>query len=199
MSSIGALEGASAGGPGGSSGRKRGCLFGSKNKVKDPATTPSVSHKRACPLGSHNKKTMVALAATAAADSAGAAPAAAVASVGAVAAATTAVTPVEAATALITVVVSVGVAPPGLAAMTTGGSASAAAGMVHKPRRPPAQQRISYTSEHGFTTFLAPLWAGCKVRLLLPFCFIDMMGSTDACHGGGGQRWPAAVPHQGLP
>jgi hypothetical protein len=83
---------------------------------------------------------------------------------------------VEAATALIAIMVSVGAAPPSLTAVTIGGSASVAAGVVRKARHPPAQQRLSYTSEHGFTTFLAPLQAGCKVHLPLPFCFIDMMG-----------------------
>jgi hypothetical protein len=69
MSSSGALGGAGTGGPGGSSGRKRGRPFGSKNKVKDLVATPPVSRKRGRSVGSHNKKTLAALAAPAAADS----------------------------------------------------------------------------------------------------------------------------------
>jgi hypothetical protein len=160
------------------SGHKRGHSFGSKNKVKDPAATPPVPHKSGRPLGSRNKKTLAALAATATADSAGVAPAAAVAPTRAVTTAATTVTPIEAAAAIIGVVVSVGAAPPDFAVTSAGGSTSAATNVVYKPRRPPARQRLSYTSEHGFTTFVAHLRAGCEVRLPLPFRFVDTLGGT---------------------
>jgi hypothetical protein len=152
-----------------------------------------VSRKRGRSLGSHNKKTLAALAATAVADSAGVAPAtaAAAAPVGAVAAATTAAAPIEAAAAIVaatapveaavTIVataVSAGAAPPGIAAAAAGGSASATADMACKPRCLPVRQRLSYTSEHGFTTFLAPLRAGYEVRLPLAFRFVDTLGGT---------------------
>jgi hypothetical protein len=88
------------------------------------------------------------------------------------------VTPIEAAAAIIGVAVSIGVAPPGFATAGTGGSTSAAANVVRKPRRPPAQQQLSYTSEHGFTTFVAHFRAGCEVRLPLPFRFVDSLGET---------------------
>jgi hypothetical protein len=139
-----------------------------------------VSHKRGRPLGSCNKKTLAALAAAAAVDSAGAAPAVAVAtaSIKAVAAGTTVATPVEAAATIIAATFSVGAAPPGIIAAATGGSAGAAADVARKPRCPPVRQRLSYTSEHGFTTFLAPLQAWYEVRLPLPFRFVDTLGGT---------------------
>jgi hypothetical protein len=145
--------------------------------VKDPVATPLVSCKRGRLLGSRNKKTLAALVAAAAADSTGASPAATVVvtPAGAVAAA---VTPVEAAVGIVGATVSVGATPPGFAAMGAGGSASAATNVVRKPQRPPAQQRLSYTSEHGFTTFLVHFWAGCKVCLPLPFRFVDTLGGT---------------------
>jgi hypothetical protein len=112
MSSSGPLGGAGAGGPSGSSGRKRDRPFLSKNRVKDPAATPPVSSKRGRLLGSHKKKTLAALAATAAVDSAGAAPAvAAVAPIEAVTTAATALTSIEAAATIIGTAVSVGAAP----------------------------------------------------------------------------------------
>jgi hypothetical protein len=75
---------------------------------------------------------------------------------------------------------------------------------VRKPRRPPAQQWLSYTSEHGFTTFLAPLRAECEVRLPLPFRFVDMMGENPLTHtmveeGSGGQpMYPIEVYHDAM-
>jgi hypothetical protein len=116
--------------------------------VKDPAATPTVSHKRGHPLESRNKKTLAALAAAA-----------------------------------------------------TGGSASAVAATARKYRRPPVKQRLSYTSEHGFTAFLTPLQAGCKVRLPLPFRFVDTMGGSMLTHaiteecGGGQPLYPIEIYH----
>jgi hypothetical protein len=127
MSSTGALGGAGAGGPGGSSGRKHVRPFGSRNTVKDPTATPPVPRKCGRLPGSRKKKTLAALAATAAADSAGVAPAVdaaaaptgavvtaavgAAAPTGAVTTAALAVTPIEAAAAIIGAVISVGAAP----------------------------------------------------------------------------------------
>jgi hypothetical protein len=123
---------------------------------------------------------LATLAAAAAADSAGAAPATtiATASIRAVVAATTTATPVEAAVAVIAVMVCVGVASPGIIAVAAGGLAGATADVACKPRHPPVRQRLSYTSEHGFTTFLAPLRARYEVRLPLPFKFVDTLGGT---------------------
>jgi hypothetical protein len=92
------------------------------------------------------------------------------------------VTPIEAAAAIIGAAISVGVAPPGFAGAGAGGSTSAATTVVYKPRRPPARQRLSYTSKHGFTTFVAHLQARCKVRLPLPFRFIDTLGKNPLTH-----------------
>jgi hypothetical protein len=77
------------------------------------------------------------------------------------------VTPLEAAAAIIGTAVSVGAAPPGFAA-----------NVVYKPRCLPARQQLSYTSEHGFTTFVDHLRAGCEVHLPLLFWFIDTLGGT---------------------
>jgi hypothetical protein len=184
MSSTGVLGGAVARGPSGSSGRKCGRPLGRRNKVKDPAATPPVPRKRGHPPGSHKKRTLGALAAAATAESARvvpstvviAAPAAATAPAEAAITAGLAVTPLEAAAAIIGAVVSVGAAPPGFAGAGTGGSISGAATVVYKPRRPPVRQRLSYTSEHGFTTFVAHLRAGSEVRLPLPFRFVDTLG-----------------------
>jgi hypothetical protein len=79
---------------------------------------PPVSRKHSRPLGSHNKKTLAALAATTIADSAGAAPAAATAAapIGAVAAATTAAAPIEATATIVAAMVSIGAADLGIAA-----------------------------------------------------------------------------------
>jgi hypothetical protein len=59
----------------------------------------------------------------------------------------------------------VGAVPPSLASGNIGGSSSAAVGKARKPRRPPPQQRLSYTLKHGFTTSVVDLLAGCEERL----------------------------------
>jgi hypothetical protein len=139
----------------------------------------------------------VALAAVAAAESDGAAPAAAIAAVPA----GLAVTSLEAMTAIVSAAVSVGAAPPGFAGAGAGGLTSATATAVFKPRRPPVQQRLSYTSEHGFTTFVVHLRAGCEVRLPLPFRFVDTLGGNPLTRamveeGSGGQPlYPVKILH----
>jgi hypothetical protein len=137
--------------------------------VKDPAATPLVPRKRGRPLGSHNKRTLAALAAAAPTESAGAVPSAAIivvpteavvtaaatamATAGAVvtaaatatapagAASTTglAVTPLEAAATIIGTAVSFGAAPPSFTGIDAGGSTSGAATVVYKPWRPPVR------------------------------------------------------------
>jgi hypothetical protein len=87
-----------------------------------------------------------------------------------------AVTPLEAAAAIVGAVITVGVAPSGLAGAGVGGSSGAAAAKVCRPRRSPPRQRLSYVSEHGFTTFVVHLRAECEVRLPLPASFIGTMG-----------------------
>jgi hypothetical protein len=63
------------------------------------------------------------------------------------------------------------------------------------------RQRLSYTSEHGFTSFLAPLQAGYEVRLSLPFKFDDTLGGNPLMHamveeGSGSQPlYPVEVYH----
>jgi hypothetical protein len=111
---------------------------------------------------------------------------------GAASTASLAVTPLESAAAIIDAAIAVGVAPPGLTGAGTGGSSSAAAGTARRPRHPPARQRLSYISEHGFTSFVVHLRAGCEVRLPLPPSFIDTMGrnpltSVMVEEGSGGQ------------
>jgi hypothetical protein len=114
------------------------------------------------------------------------------------------VTPIEAATAIIDAAISVRAALPGFAGVGTGGSTSTAATVVYKPRRPPARQWLSYTSEHGFTTFVAHLQAGCEVRLPLPFRFIDTLGGNPIMHamveeGSGSQPlYPVEVYHDAM-
>jgi hypothetical protein len=151
---------------------------------------------------------LAALAAASAAESAGAASAAAVtvAPAKAVASAATnaiapagpvstgglVVTPLETAAAIIGAAITVGVAPPGLAGAGVGGSSSAAAGTVCRPRCSPPRQQLSYVSEHGFTTFVVNLRAGCKVRLPLPPSFVGTMGRNPLMsimveEGSGGQ------------
>jgi hypothetical protein len=136
--------------------------------LKDPAATPLVTRKRGCPPGSRNKRTLAALAATAAVESG--------VGVG-------------------------GVASLGFAGVGTGGSTSAATTMAYKPWCPPAQQRLSYTSEHGFTTFVVHLRAGCEVRLPLHFRFIDTLGGNPLTRamveeGNGGQPlYPVKILH----
>jgi hypothetical protein len=144
-------------------------------------------------LGSRNKKTLAALAAAADVASAEAMPATAAA-----------VVPAEATVAVTTAAASIGVAPAGIAAAAAGGSAGAAAGVAHKPRHPPVRQRLSYTSKHGFTTFLAPLRGGCKVHMPLPFRFVDTMGGNPLMpaiveEGSGGQPlYPVEVYHDDM-
>jgi hypothetical protein len=151
---------------------------------------------------------LAALAAAAAAESAGAAPAAAVtaAPAGVVASATTnaatsvgttsiaglSVTPLEAAASIVGAAIAVGAAPPGLAGPGVGGSSSTAAAKVRRPRCSPPRQRLSYVSEHGFTTFVVHLLAGYEARLPLPSSFIGTMGrnlptSIMVEEGSGGQ------------
>jgi hypothetical protein len=73
--------------------------------------------------------------------------------------------------------------------------------VVYKPRHPPARQQLSYTSEHGFTTFMAHLRAGCKVRLPLLFRLVDTLGKNPLTHamaeeGSSGQpMYPVEVYH----
>jgi hypothetical protein len=85
-------------------------------------------------------------------------------------------TPLEAAAAIVGAVIAVGVAPPGLAGAGIGGSSSASAAKVRKPRRSPPRQRLSYVSKHGFTTFVVHLWDGCEACLPLPASFVGTMG-----------------------
>jgi hypothetical protein len=143
-----------------------------------------VPRKRGRPLGSQNKRTLAALATVAAVESAGVAPATAVAvtPIGVVTSAATnamalagaastiglTVTPLEVAATIIGAAIAVGAAPPGLTDAGVGGSSSAAATMVRRPRRSPARQWLSYVSEHRFTTFMVHLRAGCEVHLPLP-------------------------------
>jgi hypothetical protein len=47
---------------------------------------------------------------------------------------------------------------------------------VRKPLRSSPWQRLSYVSEHGFTTFVVHLRAGCEARLPLPASFVSTMG-----------------------
>jgi hypothetical protein len=77
------------------------------------------------------------------------------------------------------------------AATTIGNSSGTVAGVARQSRRPPKKQQPAYTSVNGFTTFLVLLWAGSKVRLLLPFKFVDTMGGdmlthvvVEECSGG---------------
>jgi hypothetical protein len=79
-------------------------------------------------------------------------------------------------------VASIGAAPAAISAAAAGDPSGAAAGTPCKSRRPPGKQRLSYTSENGYTTFLAPLRAGCNVRLPLPFWFVDTMGGNALTH-----------------
>jgi hypothetical protein len=86
----------------------------------------------------------------------------------------------------------VGAAPLGLVGGNIGGSSSAAAGKVRKPRRPLPQQWLSYTPKHGFTTSVVHLLAGCEERLPLPASFVGTMGKNPPTsimveEGSGGQ------------
>jgi hypothetical protein len=155
---------------------------------------PPVPQRRGRPPGSRNKKTLEALAATAAAEPFGvnhstaiaAAPGGAVAVAAAnaaVPAAATSIagltgTPLEAAAALIGAAMALGAAPPGLTGQSIGGSSRAAAGEARKPWHPPPRQRLSYTPKHGFTTSMVHLLAGCEERLPLPASFAGTMGKN---------------------
>jgi hypothetical protein len=101
-------------------------------------------------------------------------------------------TPLEAAATLVGAVMAVGAAPLGLADKSVGGSSSAAIGKARKPRRPPPQQRLSYTLKHGFSTFVVHLLARCEECLPLPASFVGMMGKNPPTsvmveEGSGGQ------------
>jgi hypothetical protein len=168
-----------------------------------------VPRKRGRPLGSHNKKTLAALAAAAATEPfrAGRSTAIATAPGGTVAAAAggavvpaTAIsvagltgTPLVAAAALVGAAMAFGAAPPGLAGLSIGGSSSAAAKKVRTlPPRPPTKQRLSYVPKHGFATAMVPLLAGSRERLPLPASFIGTMGKSPPMSfmiedGSGGQ------------
>jgi hypothetical protein len=66
------------------------------------------------------------------------------------------------------------------------------------------QQRLSYTSKHGFTIFVAHFWAGCEVRFPLPFRVVDTLGKNPLTHamveeGSGGQLlYPVKVYHDSM-
>jgi hypothetical protein len=208
MSSLEAINGAGARAAGGSGGRKRGRPLGSQNKAKDPAATPPVPRRRVRPPGSHKKKTLEALAAAAAAEPSGVdrstaittAPGGVITLAAANAAAPTAATsvagltgtPLEAAAALIGAAMAVEAAPPGLTGRSIGGFSSTTAGKAHKPRRPPPEQRLSYTPKHGYATSVVHLLAGCEERLPLPASFVGTMGKNPPMsimveEGSGGQ------------
>jgi hypothetical protein len=151
---------------------------------------------------------LAALAAVATAESARAAPTAAVAAapIGVVALAATnttaptgatsvtglATTPLEAAATLVGTAIAVGVASPGLADGGVGCSSGAAAAKTRKPQRLPAQQQLSYTLKHGFTTSVVHLRVGCEERLPLPASFVGTIGRNPPTsimveEGSGGQ------------
>jgi hypothetical protein len=56
---------------------------------------------------------------------------------------------------------------------------------------------------NGYTTFLAPLRAGCEVRLPLPFRFVNTMGGDVLTHAileecsGGQPSYPVEIFHDG--
>jgi hypothetical protein len=162
----------------------------------------------ATPPGSYNKKTLEALVAAVAAEPSGVnrstaittAPRGAVALAAANAAAPVAVTSVagltgaslEAAAALVGTTMAVWAAPLGLTGRSVGGSSNTAAGKARKPRRPPPEQRLSYTLKHGYATSVVHLLAGYEERLPLPASFVGMMGKNPPTsimveEGSGGQ------------
>jgi hypothetical protein len=169
---------------------------------------PPVPQRRDPPPGSRNKKTLEALAAAAAAEPSGVghsttitvapgkvtalAAADAPAPAGATSIAGLTGTSLEAADALVGAAMAVGAATPGIAGRSVGGSSSAAAGKARKPRRPPPEQRLSYTPKHGYTTAMVHLLDGCQDRLPLPASFIRTMGKDPPTsimveEGSGGQ------------
>jgi hypothetical protein len=98
----------------------------------------------------------------------------------------------EATAALVGAAMAVGAAPPGLAGRSVGGSSSAATGKARKPRRPPPEQRLSYTPKHGYATSVVHLLAGCEERLPLPASFVGTMRKNPPTsimveEGSGGQ------------
>jgi hypothetical protein len=155
------------------------------------ATLP-ISCKRGHPLGSRNKKTLAALVAATTATSAEAVPAA-----------TAAAATAEAAAATTAAATSIRAAPTTFATAAIGNSSGTVVGAARKSRRPSEKQRLSYTSKNGYTTFLAPLRARCKVRLPLPFHFIDMMGGNILMHtiveecSGDQPLYPVEIFHDG--
>jgi hypothetical protein len=168
------------------------------------ATLP-VSRKRGCPLGSRNKKTLVALVSATAAVPTEAAPAAAAISAEAATAATAAAAgSVEAAATVTAAAASIGAAPAAITAEAIRDPSGATASAVRKSRRPPGKQRLSYTFENGYTTFLGHLRAGCKVRLPLPFRFVDTMGGNLLTHAiveecsSGQPLYPVEMYHDGM-
>jgi hypothetical protein len=73
-----------------------------------------------------------------------------------------------------------------------GYSSGAATTKARKPQRSPPRQRLSYVSEHGFTTSVVHLRAGCEARLPLPTSFVGAMGRNPPTsimveEGSGGQ------------
>jgi hypothetical protein len=168
-----------------------------------------VPRKRGRPLGSHNKKTLAALTATAATEPFGAgcsttiiaAPGGTVAAAAGGAVVPAAVTfvagltgmPLEVAAALVGAVMAFGAAPLGLAGLSVDSSARTAAKKVREPPpHPPTKQWFSYVPKHGFTTTMVPLLAGSKERLPLPANFIGTMGKNPPTSfmiedGSGGQ------------
>jgi hypothetical protein len=121
---------------------------------------PLVPQKRGRPLGSRNKKTLVALAATAAVEPFGASRSTALATApgggATVAAANAAVpmaapsiagltgTPLEAAATLVSAAMALGAAPLGITARIVGSSSHAAIGKAKtRPPCPPSRQRLS--------------------------------------------------------
>jgi hypothetical protein len=143
-----------------------------------------VSRKHGRPLGSHNKKTLAALAAPTAAVSTEAAPAAA-------------------AVAVSYEVVASAAVVASIDAAAASGSSGAVPGVARKSRRPPEKQRLTYTLASGCTTFLAPLRVGCNVRLPLPFRFVNTMGGNMLTHAtveewsGGQPLYPVEIFHRG--
>jgi hypothetical protein len=89
------------------------------------------------------------------------------------------------------------------AAAATDNSFGVVAGVARKSRRSPEKQWPAYTLVNGYTTFLAALQAGCKVRLPLPFRFVDTMGGNMLTHAimedcsSGQPSYPVEIFHDG--
>jgi hypothetical protein len=101
-------------------------------------------------------------------------------------------TSLEAATALVGAAMAVGAAPPGLAGRSVGGSSNASTGKARNPRRPPPEERLSYTPKHGYATSVVHLLARCEERLPLPASFVGTTGKNPPTsimveEGSGGQ------------